>query len=146
MSYEITNIDKIVVSGWWRRACVYLLRIVIPTSLLSQLIGTVLYRNSSPDGWRGSLLLGISFVSVCCITNIFAHQGISWADNLLHTQVYSLRNGKPASNCMLVVRDLLHVLDFCCFVGFLLPLVNSHKQTIADLITGTIVIYRGTEK
>lgn len=35
---------------WLRRAAAYFLRIVLPTSLMSQLIGTLLFGRSSPGG------------------------------------------------------------------------------------------------
>jgi hypothetical protein len=47
---------------WLRRAAAYFLRIVLPTSLMSQLIGTLLFGRSSPGGPQR---LGLT-VSVYC--------------------------------------------------------------------------------
>jgi hypothetical protein len=42
------------------------------------------------------------------------------------------------------VRGLAHLLDLLSLgVGFLLPLTDERRQTLADKIMGTIVIYEG---
>ena len=132
--------DQLHFAGWWRRAGAYLLRIVIPTSFLSQIIGTLVFHNSAPDGWWGRILLWGSFIVVCVVTNLVASHGITWTDRILHTQVYSLRTGKPAGRLVLLTREFLHILDFACLIGFLLPFITTHKQTVADLIMGTVVL------
>ena len=132
--------DQLHLAGWWRRAGAYLLRIVIPTSFLSQIIGTLVFHNSAPDRWWGRILLWGSFIVVCVVTNLVASHGITWTDRILHTQVYSLRTGKPAGRLVLLTREFLHILDFACLIGFLLPFITTHKQTVADLIMGTVVL------
>ena len=51
---------------WLRRAAAYILRIVLPASLLSQLIGTLLFGKSSPGGaaetWIGCASLLVAGV------------------------------------------------------------------------------------
>ena len=42
-------------------------------------------------------------------------------------------------------RKFLHILDFICFIGFLLPLVDAKRQTFADKIMNTYVV-TGVEK
>lgn len=127
---------------WWKRALAYLAHIILPTSLLSQIVGTLLFHNSSPDGWWGNALLWGSFLVVCLVTDLTAREGITWIGRVSHIQVYSLRKNKPAGKLVLLARDLLHILDFACLIGFLLPFITTHKQTVADLIIGTVVLNR----
>ena len=50
-------------------------------------------------------------------------------------------DGRPVGGGAGFGRAFLHVLDFLpCGVGFLLPLWDRKRQTIADKIMGTIVI------
>ena len=42
-------------------------------------------------------------------------------------------------------RKFLHILDAICFVGFLLPIVDSQRQTFADKLMTTYVV-TGAEK
>lgn len=42
-------------------------------------------------------------------------------------------------------RKFVHILDFICFLGFLLPLVDAKRQTIADKVVSTYVV-SGAEK
>jgi Mce-associated membrane protein len=53
---------------WWRRVTSYLLRIVLPASLLSQLVGSVLFERSSPGGFAESWIAGASVVVACVIS------------------------------------------------------------------------------
>ncbi len=137
---ETVSDEQLSFAPWWKRALSYLAHIVLPTSLLSQIVGTLLFHNSSPGGWWGSALLEGSFLVVCLLTDLTAREGITWVGRISHIQVYSLRKNKPAGKLVLFARDLLHILDFACLIGFLLPLVTSNKQTIADLIMGTVVL------
>ncbi|MEU4452195.1 RDD family protein [Nocardioides sp. NPDC023903] len=41
---------------------------------------------------------------------------------------------------MALVRQLLHVLDAFCFIGYLWPLWDDKRQTFADKIVGTLVV------
>lgn len=42
-------------------------------------------------------------------------------------------------------RKFLHILDWICFIGFLLPLVDTKRQTFADKIMNSYVV-TGIEK
>jgi uncharacterized RDD family membrane protein YckC len=42
---------------------------------------------------------------------------------------------------MAFVRDIAHIVDsVICFVGYLFPLWDSKRQTLADKIVGTVVV------
>jgi uncharacterized RDD family membrane protein YckC len=42
---------------------------------------------------------------------------------------------------MAFVRDICHIVDaIICYVGFLFPLLDAKRQTLADKIVKTVVI------
>jgi uncharacterized RDD family membrane protein YckC len=45
---------------------------------------------------------------------------------------------------MAFARDIAHIIDtIICFVGYLFPLWDAKKQTLADKIVKTLVIREG---
>ena len=53
-----------IVNIWWRRAVAYILRIILPASLLSQLVGSVFCGRSSPR-WGHRVLDWLLFCGRC---------------------------------------------------------------------------------
>ncbi|GAA1618915.1 RDD family protein [Actinoplanes couchii] len=67
--------------------------------------------------------------------------GRSWGRMFFGGRLVSDRTGRPIGFGMAFVRDLAHLLDSATFfVGYLLPLVTSKKQTLADMVCGTVVV------
>ncbi len=63
--------------------------------------------------------------------------GRKWAG----TRLVKESDGDTLGGPMGIVRHLLHVVDaIICFVGFLLPLWDAKKQTIADKLAGSVVV------
>jgi len=54
-------------------------------------------------------------------------------------------NGELLGSGAGIGRKFLHILDFICFIGFLLPLVDAKRQTFADKIMNSYVV-TGVEK
>jgi uncharacterized RDD family membrane protein YckC len=53
----------------------------------------------------------------------------------------SIKDGQVIGFGMGVVRAIAHVVDdIICFVGWFFPFWDSHRQTLADKILGTVVI------
>ena len=49
--------------------------------------------------------------------------------------------GQPIGPGMSIVRQIVHFVDsIVCYIGWLFPLWDSKKQTLADKIMGTVVI------
>jgi uncharacterized RDD family membrane protein YckC len=49
--------------------------------------------------------------------------------------------GQPIGGGMGFLRSLAHIVDsLICFVGWLFPLWDKDKQTLADKIVGTVVV------
>lgn len=125
---------------WCRRIAAYVLRIILPTSLLSQLLGTVLFGRSAPAGIGGFWVICVSAVVACLISVLSTRDGRSWAHRILKLQVLDRSSLLPASRLRMAAREVAHLVDYILFIGFLRPLWNRQGQTFADTITNTVVI------
>lgn len=126
-------------ANWWRRAGGILLGVLVLTALLAQLLGTLIFRRSWPDGTVGWLLSAIAFVAVVIVSAVFSRDGQSPTQRLLGVRVLN-RAGEPAPRTTLALRNLAHLADYATLgVGFLWPLWDARGQTFADKIMGTTV-------
>lgn len=140
--------DRPVYAPWWKRGCEYLLRIIVPASLLSQIFSTVFFGRSSfeavtyQDSLKTTAIASISFLISAAISALSVRNGQTWAHRLLGVRVVS-RQEEPLGGFPMFLRDLAHLLDFLFVcVGFLWALWDREKQTFADKICGTVVIAR----
>jgi uncharacterized RDD family membrane protein YckC len=107
------------------------------------------------------LLLAIFAVRVVILAILFWLASIGWTiynrwyqagttgqslgKKSLHLKLVSEQTGQPIGVLMAFVRDICHIVDgVICYVGFLFPLWDAKRQTIADKIVGTVVIPDGT--
>ena len=126
---------------WCRRAASYILRIILPTSLLSQLIDSVLYGRSSIDGTTGIWINCVSIIIVCVISACSTRNGQTWSHHFLGLQVVDQYSNLPISGVRMGLREIAHCVDFVpCFIGFLWPLWDTKGQTFADKIMRTTII------
>jgi uncharacterized RDD family membrane protein YckC len=71
--------------------------------------------------------------------------GQSLGKKVLHLRLVSEQSGEPIGPLMAFVRDICHIVDsIICYVGFLFPLWDSKRQTLADKIVRTVVVPDGT--
>ena len=125
---------------WWRRVASYMLRIVLPASLLSQLVGSIVFGRSSPGGFAQSWIDCVSMAVVCVISAWSTRNGQSWAHRLLKLQVCDQDSNLPISGLRMGVREIAHLADFASLlIGFLWSLWDGRGQTFADKIMGTTV-------
>jgi uncharacterized RDD family membrane protein YckC len=67
--------------------------------------------------------------------------GQSPGKKVMGIQVVNAKTGQFIGGGMGIVRNLAHILDAIpCGLGFLLPLIDKQKQTIADKVLSTVVI------
>jgi uncharacterized RDD family membrane protein YckC len=67
--------------------------------------------------------------------------GSSLGKSVMKIKVVSEVTGQPLGFGMSVVRQIAHFVDaIICFIGFLLPLWDSKRQTLADKIMTTVVL------
>ena len=68
--------------------------------------------------------------------------GQSWGKKALGIRLVGEQTGQPIGAGMAFVRDLAHFVDgIICYIGFLFPLWDSKKQTLADKIIKTLVVH-----
>lgn len=73
--------------------------------------------------------------------------GQSIGKRLTGLKVVGEQTGQPIGGGMGVVRAIAHIADsFVCGIGYLLPLFDDKKQTIADKLVGTLVISGGPKQ
>jgi uncharacterized RDD family membrane protein YckC len=67
--------------------------------------------------------------------------GQSWGKKALGLRLVGEQTGQPIGAGMAFVRDLAHLIDaVICYIGFLFPLWDAKKQTLADKIVKTLVV------
>jgi uncharacterized RDD family membrane protein YckC len=67
--------------------------------------------------------------------------GSSIGKSIMKFKVVSEKSGQPIGFGMSVVRQLAHIIDAAiCYIGFLFPLWDAKRQTIADKIMTTICL------
>ena len=87
-----------------------------------------------------SALVGLGYV----IWNYGYKQGTTGSTvgkSILKFKVVSEATGQPIGFGMSLVRQLAHAVDgIICYVGFLFPLWDAKRQTIADKILNTVCL------
>jgi uncharacterized RDD family membrane protein YckC len=67
--------------------------------------------------------------------------GQSWGKKLLNLKLIGEATGQPLGFGMALVRDICHLVDaIICYIGFLFPLWDAKRQTLADKIIKTVVV------
>jgi uncharacterized RDD family membrane protein YckC len=67
--------------------------------------------------------------------------GSSIGKSIMKFKVVSEKTGQPIGFGMSIVRQLAHIIDGAiCYIGFLFPLWDAKRQTIADKIMATICL------
>ncbi len=66
--------------------------------------------------------------------------GQSWGRKAVGITLLGEATGKPIGAGMAFARDLAHIVDsVICYIGWLFPLWDSKRQTLADKIVKTVV-------
>ncbi len=72
---------------------------------------------------------------------ILGGQGQTIGKKQLKIKLVSEETGEPIGTLNAFIRDICHIVDeVICYVGFLFPLWDPKRQTLADKIMKTIVI------
>ncbi|MDG4834003.1 RDD family protein [Solwaraspora sp. WMMD1047] len=67
--------------------------------------------------------------------------GQSWGKKALNISLVGVDSGQPIGAGKAFLRDLAHIIDtVICYIGYLFPLWDSQKQTLADKIVKTVVV------
>jgi uncharacterized RDD family membrane protein YckC len=67
--------------------------------------------------------------------------GSSIGKSIMKFKVVSEKTGQPIGFGMSIVRQLAHIIDaVICYIGYLFPLWDPKRQTLADKIMGTVCL------
>lgn len=67
--------------------------------------------------------------------------GSSIGKSILKFKVVSEKTGQPIGFGMSIVRQLAHIIDAAiCYIGYLFPLWDAKRQTIADKLISTVCL------
>jgi uncharacterized RDD family membrane protein YckC len=67
--------------------------------------------------------------------------GQSWGKKLLNLRLIGEQTGQPIGFGMALLRDICHIVDsIICYIGYLFPLWDAKRQTLADKIMKTVVV------
>jgi len=116
--------------------------IIIAAEIVLLIVGTVLTRVVRP---LGVLVLILSYIAV---VGFFVLQlvkqgntGQTIGKKVIGLKVLKEDTHQPVGAGMSVVRYLAHIVDsIICYIGWLFPLWDAKKQTIADKLMGTVVV------
>ncbi len=72
---------------------------------------------------------------------ILGGQGQSIGKKVLGMMLISEETGQPIGTLNAFLRDICHIVDsIICYIGYLFPLWDPKRQTIADKIMKTVVV------
>ena len=112
------------------------------------------YTQGSPRVLRGGsgALIMLSVIAVCLGYQVWnsairqGRTGQSLGKSLAGTKLVDEHSGRPLGPGRAFGRLLAHFLDsLVCYLGWLLPLVDRRRQTIADKLADSIVLAHDDE-
>ncbi|MEV4626377.1 RDD family protein [Micromonospora sp. NPDC049523] len=67
--------------------------------------------------------------------------GRSWGKQALGISLVAEATGQPIGAGKAFLRDLAHIVDgIICYIGYLFPIWDAKRQTLADKIMSTVVV------
>lgn len=133
-------------ASWGRRVGAYLVDSLttLPTSLLATVLGSDgTDANGLPVYNMWYYIFTLLTVAIWGYNRWYqaGKTGQSWGRKALGIRMVSEATGQPIGPGMAFVRDLAHIVDsIICGIGYLFPLWDAKKQTIADKLVKTVVI------
>ena len=115
-----------------------MLAIWIPGIILAAIFGAI----SSALGFLVNLVVFVVWLGYWVMQLIKqGNTGQTIGKKIMGLKVISESTGQPIGPGPSVVRALAHFVDsIICYIGYLFPLWDPKKQTLADKIMGTVVV------
>ncbi|MEI7717713.1 MAG: RDD family protein, partial [Mycobacterium sp.] len=127
-------------AAWHTRALALLID-YLPAAVISVGVGSAF--GDSGSGQAAGLLVNLIVVAYL-VWNYGYRQGTtgsSLGKSVMKIQVLSEATGRPVGFGMSIVRQLAHLIDGLLFyIGYLFPLWDAKRQTLADKIMTTVVL------
>jgi uncharacterized RDD family membrane protein YckC len=134
-------------ASWGQRFGGYIIDALILA--VPSLLGTIISAATSSDGspTAAGTMISVLFSLVSFGLAVYNRwylggtTGQTWGRRALNIRLVSAQTGQPIGMGMAFVRDLCHFVDsIICYIGWLFPLWDQRKQTIADKIVNTVVV------
>lgn len=91
-----------------------------------------------------ALVVGVGYLALTAyalyIAFMTGQRGASPGKRLTGLKVVKLADGQVIGGGMGIVRQIAHFVDSICLIGYLFPLWDPMRQTLADKIIGTVVL------
>ncbi|HVB44169.1 MAG TPA: RDD family protein [Streptosporangiaceae bacterium] len=111
---------------WAALIVVYIIEAIIGSTIVDILLGLILF----------VAILGYTVYNRW----ILGGQGQTIGKKMLGIKLVSEETGQPIGSMNAFIRDICHIVDsIICYIGFLFPLWDAKRQTIADKIMKTVV-------
>ncbi len=129
-------------ASFGKRALSWLINWFVPSLVLSRALNILWPGTSTASvlNVTGNLLSLISFLIVAVAMGALISNGQGPGHKIANVQIIDI-NGAPVSGAAAINRNLAHFVDsLICGIGWLFPLWDREKQTLADKIMKTHVI------
>jgi uncharacterized RDD family membrane protein YckC len=134
-------------ASWIRRVGAFIIDqvLVLIFAAIGGLIGGLIEAATGDTSW-GRIIAGIFTLAglAFLIWNWGYRQGTTGSSigkSVLKFKVVGEETGEPIGFGLSVVRYFAHFVDYIiCNIGYLLPLFTAKRQTIADMIMGTVCL------
>lgn len=133
-------------ASWLQRVGAYLIDalIVAPLGILAAVLG----RGTDADTGLPTLnAMYWIFLALSLALNgynrwyLAGRTGQSWGRKALGIRLVGEQTGQPIGPLLAFARDLAHFVDgVICYIGYLFPLWDKKRQTLADKIVKTVVV------
>lgn len=134
-------------ASWGKRVLSYLIDVVAPGIVLEVIIGMAGATNSDTVIGATSMIASIAALAWFAYNTVYlgGTTGQTWGRKIAGTRLLSEATGRPLGIGMAFVRQLAHIVDTAiCYIGYLFPLWDAKRQTLADKIVSSVVIDEGT--
>jgi uncharacterized RDD family membrane protein YckC len=124
---------------WWQRVGAGLLDL-LGILLISILFGTI---GGAISDTVGSVLFTVALLAFWLYNSCYlgGTTGQSWGKRALHLKLVHMADKQPIGAGSAFMRDLAHALDILTAgVGYLFPIWDARRQTLADKVIKTVVI------
>lgn len=131
---------------WIQRVGAYLLDwvLTLPFTILQFIFPAIANNSGSSSLSALSALMSLLSLAVVVYNRWYlGGQGQSFGKKQLGLTLVAEATGQPIGMAKAFLRDLAHIIDaIICYIGFLFPLWDAKRQTIADKIMTTLVTTR----
>lgn len=136
--YPVVPAGGAALVDWPKRALGGLIDYVAPAIVIS-IVTNIVANVSSGLGTAVSLILSIGWWAYLGYKS--GTTGVTFGRSIAKTKLISAETGQVIGTTNGILRQLAHIVDtIICYVGWLFPLWDAQRQTLADKIMKTVVV------